>query len=139
MGYQKNQILRIHRRTFKMESHEPSCRIIPKTQDNAANTLFHRNTNFSKFTRDKVSLMPRYKALSFIGRGRIIWYRGRTFNKFIDRGSYRGTWTGCIYAAINRFNISYHDIIKRTISCFISQKKLLNKLYERKKILIRRL
>ena len=31
---------RIHRRTFKTESHKPSCEIIPNTQDHAKNALF---------------------------------------------------------------------------------------------------
>ena len=137
MGYQKSQISRIHRGTFKIESHEPSCRIILKIQDHAANTLFHRdNRFFLKFTEDKVSLIPGQKAFSFIGRGGIIWDREGTFSKTIDRGSHRGTWTRCINAAVNRFNISYRDIIKRTISCFISQKKLLKKLHERKKFVL---
>ena len=91
---------------------------------------------FLKFTGDKVSLIPGQKAFSFIGRGGIIWDREGTFSKTIDRGSHRGTWTRCINAAVNRFNISYRDIIKRTISCFISQKKLLKKLHERKKFVL---
>ena len=57
MGYKRNQISRIHRRTLKTESHVPSCRIIPNTLDHAENTLFQWGPpGFSKITDDKVSL-----------------------------------------------------------------------------------
>ena len=48
MGYLKDQILHIYRGTLKMESHEPSCGIIPKTKDHAENGSFSvGTTNFS--------------------------------------------------------------------------------------------
>ena len=57
MGYYRNQISRIHHRTLKIGSHEPSFGIIPKTYDHAENTLFQWGSPvFPKVTGDKVFL-----------------------------------------------------------------------------------
>ena len=52
MGYQRNQISRIYRGTLKTESHEPSCGIIPKTQDHAGDHQFFQKSPGIKFLYD---------------------------------------------------------------------------------------
>ena len=71
MANQRNQMSRIYRGTLKMESHEPSCGIIPNNQNHAENTLFQWGPPiFQKISGDKVSLQTGWKTFKLIGWGK---------------------------------------------------------------------